>query len=402
MLSLEEALEQILGNVQPLDGELVDLSMSYGRFLREDCFAVSDLPRSDNSAMDGYAVRSLDVAKASAGNPVPLKCIDSIPAGTFSTKIVSEGKCIRLFTGSPMPAGADAVVMQEDTTKSGENIDTILILDAVKPWENVRFQGEDVRKGAVVGRKGDKLTPGRIGLLAASGLGKVVVARRPKVSIVPTGSELIKAGAEASPAAVYESNQATLAALCSGVGAEPVLTSVARDSLQETTATLEEAFRTTDAVITCGGASVGDYDFVKQAFEALGGKLDFWKVSIRPGKPFIFGQLGSKMLFGLPGNPVSAFVTFFLLARPALLKMQGATEISAANCPGILGEQVVNRGDRRHFMRVQSRADGKVVLSGGQGSHFLSSLAEAVGLIDVPANSTIPAGEKVHVIRIDL
>src|SRR5436190_406511 len=302
MTGLEEARGQILQMVGTVARETVPLKDAAGRIAADSVTANHDLPLFDNSAMDGYAVRSVDVSRATMVKPVKLKIIGKIAAGDVWDKRIEEETAIRLFTGSAMPGGANAVVMQEDTIEGGP--DEIQILEPVKPYENVRLKGEDVRKGEVV--------------------------------------------------------------------------------------------------VTSGGVSVGEFDYVKQAFEAIGGKQNLWKVNIKPGKPFVFGRKGDKFLFGLPGNPVSALVTFVLLVRPALLRMQGATNVDLPSHSATLMEQLSNRGDRRHFMRVCVESSGKVRLSGTQASHMLSSLAAANGLVDVPPGKTLEAGATVQVWRLDL
>ncbi|MEK7779987.1 MAG: molybdopterin molybdotransferase MoeA [Verrucomicrobiota bacterium] len=304
--------------------------------------------------------------------------------------------CARLFTGAPLPAGADAVVMQEDSSHEGEQV---LILDAVQPFENVRFQGEDVRQGGILAEPGAEISPGLIGLLGAVGLGEINGGRQPIVGLVATGSELCEAGQALAPGHIYESNRAMLAPLVTRAGGLAKVYPLVSDSLEATRAALETAFRECDIVVTSGGVSVGEMDFVKAAFESLGGELQFWKVAIRPGKPFVFGELGGKFLFGLPGNPVSAFVTFLLLGRPALRHWQGARVSTLPAYPGVLGEPISNSSDRRHFMRVRVDNEGKVFSAGKQASHALGSLALADALLDVPPQTVWAAGTSVKVLR---
>ena len=268
----------------------------------------------------------------------------------------------------------------------------ISFLDSAKPWENVRFRGEDVKCGAVLGEAGDELTAGRLGLLAAAGLAQVSVGRRPVAGLLASGSELLEAGQSLSPGKIYESNRTGLAALAIQAGAIPKIFPLVKDSATDTQAALSKALQECDLVITSGGVSVGEMDFIKSAFEQLGGELQFWKVAIRPGRPFVFGRAGGKLLFGLPGNPVSAFVTFLLLVRPALIRWQGARNVSLPVHAGTLAEPLVNPGDRRHFMRVLIDSTGQVHSAGPQASHILHSLAAANGLVDVPPKTTLPAG----------
>ena len=401
MLSLEEARQKILEAIQPLSVETVSLLDSFGRFVAENIISTLALPSFDNSAMDGYAVQSKDVASASSSTPIFLRVIGRTAAGeTFHGKVES-GTCVRIFTGSPMPAGADAVVMQEDTRREGSDSDQVQILDAVKPWENIRFQGEDVKSESVLVNRGERLTIGRVSLLAATGKASVSVGRRAKVGLLATGNELVDPETALTPGNIYESNRVGLANCVTQAGGIPQIYPIVADSMEATTAALQRAFAENDCVVTSGGVSVGEFDFVKGAFEQLGGEMSFWKVAIRPGKPFVFGRWKEKFLFGLPGNPVSALVTFFLLVRPALLRWQGAEDCEPSLVSGILGEPLQNHGDRRHFVRVAMDNAGNVRSSGIQASHILSSLASATGLVDVPPNTSLAVGTRIPVMRWD-
>ena len=401
MLSLEEAIERSLAAAPELGSKTIPLADAEGRFATSDTKARVSLPGFDNSAMDGYAVRSCDLKGASANSPVGLDCIGVIPAGTFPSDSLNNGTCMKIYTGSPIPNGADAVIMQEDCQTTPDACNTVHCNDSVKPWENIRLEGEDVRKGDVVITKGARITAGTIGLLAATGYDSVEVGRRPRVGLVATGGELVEPPADLKPGEIYESNRAMLASLAASVNAEPALYPIVPDSLEDTAATLERAFAENDAVVTSGGVSVGDHDHVKPAIEQLGGSLDFWKIAVKPGKPFVLGQVGGKPVFGLPGNPVSALVTYLLLVRPALLKMQGAAEWRLAERPGRLADELANKGDRRHFVRVMIDDRGLVRSAGGQRSHLLGSLAKANGLIDLPPGSCLAKGNPVDVLLID-
>ena len=399
MLELEAALTRILDTIPSPLTESVPLAEARGRYLTEQILAPIDLPIFDNSAMDGYAVRASDVATATSASPVRLRIVGRVAAGDSSESRVASGTCVRLFTGSPLPQGADAVVMQEDTRIDTGNEGAILVLDSAKPFENIRFRGEDVKQGARLLAAGDILTASRICLVAALGLRETSAGRRPVVALLATGSELREPGQPLRPGQIYESNRAGLAALVRGAGAIPRIFALVPDSLSSTREALEEAFSHCDVVVTSGGVSVGEMDFVKQAFEEIGGQQQFWRVAIKPGRPFVFGRLGKKLLFGLPGNPVSALVTFLLLARPALIQWQGGVEVSLPRHPGVLGEPLSNPGERRHFVRVRVDSDGQVFAAGVQASHILSSLAAANGLVDVPPGSVLATGTAVHVMR---
>lgn len=401
MLELEEARQRLLDTIQPLPAEKVALRDAAGRLLAEAVVSPIDLPAFDNSAMDGYAVRAADVTSASAESPVELKLVGHVPAGAIFTGTVQSGTCVRLFTGSPLPGGADAVVMQEDTRVEASQPGMVLILDRAKPWENVRFRGEDVKQGAPLLQAGEAMTAGRIGLMAAAGISSVNVHRRPVIGLLATGSELVEAGQPLPPGKIYESNRATLEPLLVRSGAVPRAYPLVPDTLDATCQALKHALDECDAVVTSGGVSVGELDFVKAAFEKLGGVMDFWKVAIKPGKPFVFGRRAKKFLFGLPGNPVSAMVTFLLLVRPALRRWQGATKVLPPVAHGVLAEALANHGDRRHFMRVWMDDNGAVRSTGAQASHLLYSLASANALVEVPPNATLAAGSPVRVIRIE-
>jgi molybdopterin molybdotransferase len=399
MLDLETALGRILAAVPTPLQESVPLNEAAERVVAESVASPSDLPPFDNSAMDGYAVRAADVSQASPATPVRLRVRTRIPAGEHFAGELSPGECARLFTGSPLPRGADAVVMQEDTRSDAAYPADILICDSVVSGEYVRRQGEDVQRGAMLVAAGEALTPGRISLLAATGISEVKVGRRPVLGLLATGSELREAGAPLAPGQIYESNRATLAPLVIRAGGVPKSFPLVPDTLAATQAALMRAFSESELVITSGGVSVGEMDFVKTAFEALGGELQFWKVAIRPGRPFVFGRLGEKFLFGLPGNPVSAFVTFLLLVRPALRRWQGAHDVAMPIHRGVLGEAFSNSGDRRHFVRVRMDREGNVFSAGQQASHALASLAAADGLLDVPPTTSLAAGTSVGVLR---
>ena len=401
MLEFEEALARVLAVVPAPASENVSLNEAAGRVLAEQIRSPLDLPNFDNSAMDGYALRAADVASAKPDSPGRLCLAGKVPAGEMFAGKVTAGTCVRLFTGSPVPPGADAVVMQEETRVDLNAAGEVMILAPVAPGENIRLRAEDVKQGSTLAEAGELLTAGHIGLLAAVGLTCVRVGRQPVVGLLATGSELQESGQPLAPGRIYESNRIALAAVLKRAGAVPATFPLVADVLAATRTALAEAFSQCDAVVTSGGVSVGEMDFIKHAFEQMGGELQFWKVAIKPGRPFAFGRYRGKLLFGLPGNPVSALVTFLLLVRPALLRWQGATDVSLSVHPGVLAEPLVNHGERRHFMRVRLAPGGKVCSAGSQASHILSSMAAANGLVDVPANTTFAAGTAVSVLRWD-
>ena len=399
MLELEEALAQILATLPPPVSERISLREAHGRVLAERISAPIDLPVFDNSSMDGYAVRAGDIASANSDHPARLRLIGAVAAGQDFRGEVAAGTCVRVLTGSPLPRGADAVVMQEDTRVELDRADEISVLAPEKPWANVRFHGEDVKRGTVLAEAGECVSVGLGAQLAAVGLTHVKAGRRPVVGLLATGSELKEAGEPLGPGQIYESNRVGLAPLVRRAGGVPRIFPVTSDTRDETCAALDRALAECHLVVTCGGISAGEMDFVKGAFEQVGGRLQFWKVAVKPGKPFAFGRRGERFLFGLPGNPVSAFVTFLLFVRPALLRWQGARVVALPAAPGVLTGPLFNSGDRRHFMRVTVDAAGGVRSAGIQASHVLSAVAAANGLVDVPPNTTLAAGTAVRVFR---
>lgn len=401
MLELEEALSRILAGVPASQSETVSVGQASGRFVAGTIYSPLDLPPFANSAMDGYAVRSTDVRAAKPAAPVSLRVVGKIAAGESFSGELPERCCVRLFTGSPVPVGADAVVMQEDTRLDPAHPSAVLFLETARAGENVRLQGEDVRQGSVAVESGEILGFGQISLLAALGLEQVKVGRQPRVGILATGTELREPGTQLEPGQIYESNRVALEILVRAAGGLPVLFPLVKDVLASTSEALKGAFETCDLVVTSGGASVGELDLLKPAFQQVGGNLEFWKVSIKPGRPFVFGQREGKLLFGLPGNPVSALVTFLLLVRPALLRWQGAVDIDLPSCLGVLEEALGNPGNRRHFFRVRIDSQGRVRSAGTQASHLLGSLARANGLLDIPPGTQLATGSEVRVRRWD-
>ena len=401
MLEFEEALARVLAQVPAPVTERLSLGDALGRVLAEQILSPIHLPAFDNSAMDGYAIHSPDLTGASAESPVRLCLWGKVAAGETLADPVHLGTCVRLFTGSRLPAGADAVVMQEDTRLDPKQPGAVHFLTSAHPGQNVRRKGEDVKQYSIIASAGERLTANRASLLAAAGLTQVHVGCQPVAGVLATGSELTEGGQPLTPGRIYESNRLMLTALVGRCGGVPRTYPVVPDTLTATQAALEMAFAECDLVVTSGGVSVGEMDWIKTAFAELGGRLDFWKVAVKPGKPFAFGRLGKKLLFGLPGNPVSAFVTFLLLVRPAIARWQGAVQAALPRHPGVLAEPFSNPDGRRHFMRVKVDDAGRVRSAGIQGSHSLSSLADANGLLDVPPQTTLAAGSAVQVLSWD-
>jgi molybdopterin molybdotransferase len=401
MHSLEQALEKILATALPLRPETVALADAFGRIAVAETTSPVNLPPTDNSSVDGYAVLADDLKTAGSQSPVALVLAGSSPAGVPFGGTLASGTCVRVFTGSVLPHLADAIVMQEDVKVLPDDPAKIQFFEPIKLWENIRFLGEDVRKEARLVGIYEKITAPRLGLLAAAGIEEVLCFRRPEVGLIATGGELREAGAPMEPGTIYESNRISLSALARQAGAAPKVFPLISDDLTATKRALEQAFAVCDAVVTTGGVSVGEMDWVRTAFTEIGGELDLWQVAMRPGKPFAFGRRAGKLFFGLPGNPVSAMVTFFLLVRPALLRLQGAQEVEPPRQRAVLAKELANPGDSRHFMRVTMDSSGRARPAGKQASHVLSATARSHGLVDVPPATTLPAGAVVEVLRWD-
>lgn len=403
MIPLEAARERILGFLAPLPREEIPLSEALGRVPAILLPARIDLPPFDNSAVDGYAVRAAEISSASPEHPVRLTVAGIAAAGSPPAAAPAPGSCLRILTGAPLPIGADAVVMQEDTLPDDCDPAAILVTSPAGPWENVRFAGEDLRRGVPTLPPAIVLRPAHLALLAAAGFDRIPVHRRPRVALFSSGNELRAPGQPLAPGQIHDSNQVLMAALAAADGAEVVATGHIPDTLEDTVATLQRALDPhpgsprCDVLITTGGVSVGDADYLKPAWTAVGGTLDLWRIAMKPGKPFAWGRYQDLHWFGLPGNPVSAFVTWTQLVRPALRRLLGADDPGLPRIPAFLAESIANRSDRRHFVRVVIQPDGRVRASGTQGSHRLSSLAIANGLLDVPPQTAWPAGHPVQV-----
>mgnify|MGYP001275120577 CR=1 FL=1 len=398
MLELERAIEISLNSVGKLDSQLVDLFNAVGRYSSSNLTSNSDLPGFDNSAMDGYAIINSDLKQATKSNPISLNCIGVVPAGTISNKVLKKGECMRIFTGSPIPNGGNAVIMQEDCVYNDDK--SIICSTSIKPWENIRIKGEDIHKGKNLIRKGERINTGAIALLNATGHKDINVGKQPRVGLIATGSELIEPPNKLNSGEIYESNRTMLASMISQANGIPKIYPIVKDDLKKTISALKLAFSENDIIITSGGASVGDHDHVKPALEQMGGTVIFWKISMKPGKPFMLGQAKGKTLFALPGNPASALTTFLLLVRPALLKLQGASLLQLIKRTGVLTDQIINNGNRRHFVRVNINEHSLVSISTNQRSHMVGSLLKTNGLIDMPPNSRLANGDKIEVLMI--
>jgi molybdopterin molybdotransferase len=394
MFSVAEAQQHILAAFSPLEAEVIPLAAALGRVLAEDAVAQDQLPLFDNSAMDGYALRAADTQGATRDQPVRLRITGEIPAGRVLDHTLQEGEAARIFTGGAAPAGADAVIQQE--LVSVEN--GALILEApVAPETNVRRAGEDVARGALLLPRGSEIGPAELALLASAGVSPVTVRRRPRVAILATGDELVPVGVPLAPGQIRESNSIYLTAAVTRAGAEAVPLGVARDDENDLRAKLASA-RAADVIISSGGVSVGDYDLVKQILGEQG-TVDFWRVRMRPGKPLAFGRLGDTPLIGLPGNPVSAAVTFELFARPAIQRMLGATSVFRPKIEAILDGPDIEQSDREHYVRVRLRAEDGILHArptGDQRSHIITSLRGASAyLVIAIGEGVVRRGERV-------
>jgi molybdopterin molybdotransferase len=386
LLTIDEARALVLGAVTALDADELPIADALGRVLAEDVAAAHDVPGFANSAMDGFAVRS-----GPAGRE--LRIVGESRAGTPAELPVHDGEAVRISTGAAMPDGADAIVPAEDAEDRG---DTVVPATDLAAGHHVREPGEDLRAGAVVLRAGAELGPAELGLAVEAGRATLRVARAPRVAVLATGDELVAPGQPLRHGQLHNSNAVTLAALARGTGAELVSTGEVRDDADATRAAIERALDGTDVVLLTGGVSVGPHDHVKPALAALGVEEVFWRVALRPGKPLWFGRRGAQLVFGLPGNPVSAMVCFLLFARPALRAMQGAPA-PPSRVRAVLGAAVARQPSREEAVRVRLD-DGHALPTGPQGSHQLHSMLGAEALAIVPrGEGEMPAGAEVEI-----
>ncbi len=392
MLTEKEALERILAKVQPLGVETLSLRQAVGRFAAGDLAATVPSPPFDNSSMDGFA---LAFAGESAAAGTRFRVIGTQPAGPDTQITLNEGEAARIFTGAPIPAGTTAVLMQEDARLEG---DVVEVTEASARDEFIRRAGADLCRGQRILSRGEALTPQRSALLASQGLAAVDVHAAPRVAILSTGDELIPAGKPLAAGQIYESNGVLLAALSEGSGAMVTTVATIRDDPTALADAMRAALAKADVLVLSGGVSVGERDYVKPALAALGVAADFWKVSVKPGKPFLFGQApGGGLVFGLPGNPVSSFVTFLLFVRPALRRLMGATEITPVFWPARAGTDLANPDTRPHYVRGCLEA-GVFTPQGRQESHALFGLSRSDALVRVEPGAEIAAGAPVQVL----
>ena len=406
LMSLDEALSLVLKDMKPLvQTDWVNTFDSDGRVLAQDLVSQLQVPPQDNSSMDGYALRIEDVSQLGSR----LRVTQRIPAGHHGHAL-GQGEAARIFTGAPIPAGANAVVMQEDTTaieasNSSANLPEVMINTLPLEGQWIRRSGEDVTKGAVVLAKGTRLDPAALGLAASIGADKLEVARKPRVALFSTGDELVMPGdvlpENMRPGAIYNSNRFFLRALLVRAGCEVTDLGIVPDKFDATLKVLRDAAANHDLVLTSGGVSVGEEDHVKPAVEALGG-LNLWQISMKPGKPFAFGFLNSQVsnhsafFMGLPGNPVSSFVTYQLLVRPFLLALQGVSSSQSEPLQMRADFDLPKPDKRREFLRVKRNAQGGLDLFPNQSSGVLTSVVWGDGVVDNPGSKPIQSGDWVR------
>jgi molybdopterin molybdotransferase len=396
VISVAEALGIVVGASQPLGVERVGLLDAGGRVAAEDVVSTRAVPAAPNSAMDGYAVCAEDVATAGAR----LRIVGFVPAGSVLAASLGRGTAVKIFTGSIVPPGADTVVRVEDTESAGEHV---VVQVALPRGANVRLAGEDIAIGATVVRSGHEIGPADVGVLASVGRAAVAVQRRPRVAILSTGAELVEVDEVPGPAQVVNSNAYALAAAVREAGLEsPLVLPIVRDRFEDIRARLEEAAQA-DVVLSTGGVSVGEYDFVKEVLDAIGVERFFWKVAQKPGKPLTFGRRGQRLFFGLPGNPVSALVCFAIYVWPALRRLGGHRRLHHPSVRAVLGAPVRRNAGLTEFVRVHldgARTPLTAMPFRSQSSGVLTGLGGGAGLLVAPADrGALAAGEEFDVIR---
>ncbi|MCK9230488.1 MAG: molybdopterin molybdotransferase MoeA [Syntrophales bacterium] len=402
MKTVEECLTQILDFFHPLGVEKVPLKETLHRVLAEDIYSSRSIPPHDNSAMDGYALKGEDLRKASKEHPVRLRSVEEIPAGRAPERSIGSGETSRIMTGAPIPTGADTVVKIEDVEIAGGEVS---FFAPAAEGENIRRRGEDVVEGECVIAAGTLIGPAHMGMLAATGNALVPVFQKPLVAVIATGDELIDVDGDPSSGGVVTSNSYSLYGQIIEAGGIPLPLGIARDNRDDLLAHFSEAKERAHVIISSGGVSMGDYDFVQDVFTELGARVLFDTVAQRPGKPFTYATMGEIPFFGLPGNPVSAMMSFEQYVRPSLLKMTGHRTIFRRTIKAVLEDTFVKRGDLTYFVRgIVTWRDGKftVVTTGDQGSGILKSMVLANGIIVLPRNmTTARRGEEVTVQLID-
>lgn len=392
---LDDALAELLAHAAPLPGtDTVPTFDADGRVLAQDCTSALHVPPQDNSSMDGYAVRCADIAAPGTVLPVSQR----IAAGSAGEPL-TPGTAARIFTGAPVPPGADAILMQEDCEAVEPG--SVRIHAVPQPGQWIRRAGEDITRGAVVLAAGTRLSPAELGLAASIGLHQLPVARRPRVALFSTGDELVMPGEvppdQMRPGAIYNSNRFFLRAMLLRLGCEVTDSGIVPDRREATIAALRDASSAHDLILTSGGVSVGEEDHIKPAVESLG-RLDLWQIAMKPGKPFAYGTVGSTHFMGLPGNPVSSFLTFALLVRPFVLRLQGVQEVAPKSIAVTARFDWPRADKRREFLRVRRHPQRGLELFSNQSSGVLTSAAWGDGVVDNPAGQTIAAGDTVQYI----
>lgn len=402
MISVEEALARILAEITSLSVTRVPLSESLGLVLAEDVIAQEDIPPFANSAMDGFALLSQD-SQPRDGQPPRLHVTGGVAAGYVAEHAVELGTAMRIMTGAPVPPGADTVIQVELTRSESPESEWVEILQAVEPGNNIRPAGEDMRRGQTVLFSGTAIGPWEIGVLATLGWANVPVIRRPRVAILGTGDEVIDVDEPLRPGKIRNSNSYLLEAAVQRAGAEPQRLGVARDTVESLREKFTEAIQC-DLIITSGGVSVGEFDLVKNIMTEQG-EINFWRINMRPGKPVAFGHIGNVPLLGLPGNPVSAAVTFELFGRPVIRKMLGHTLLERPQVDVVVEDGVSERVMRRHYVRARVEwRDSRFVArtTGNQGSNIMTSLLNANALLIVPeGGAVVHPGDTARAIMLD-
>jgi molybdopterin molybdotransferase len=403
MLSVTEARELILARITPVQSTFTPLQEAARRILAGKIIAEIDLPTFDNSSVDGFAVYAADLVSASRERPIALAVVGDIPAGSYKSKRINRGECMRIMTGAPMPAGADAVVMVEDTDFNFRDVGVappkiVQIYRSVSIGENIRYKGADIKVGQTVMGISHKLRAQDIGLLALLGNSRILTYRNPRVAILSTGDELESATEPVSPGKIRDANSFSLSTLAREAGADVINLGIAKDDPASIKKLLENAFDDkADLIISSAGVSVGAFDYVKSVVES-DGSLDFWKVNMRPGKPLAFGQYRGIPFFGLPGNPVSAFIGFLVFIAPALEKLSGLQPNERPTTRVQLGEDIESDGRESYLRAVVTRQGSGLVgkLTGHQASSNLLSLVHANALLIIPSGvKSLPLGEEV-------
>lgn len=399
MISVDEALKNIIKDIKVLQPREVGIMDSLGLVLAEDVYSPIDIPLFDNSAMDGYALIDTDIASATKEAPVILDVIADVAAGYVSEKKITNGQAIRIMTGASVPDGANAVIMVEKTEKQNGKVK---IFQPVKKHENIRFAGEDVKNGEMILSEGKVLRAADVGLLATIGKNKVKAYPKPKVAIISTGDELVEIDKPLLPGKIRNSNAYSLASLVCENGGVPIVLGIAKDTAEQVSAKVKEGLKVADILVTSGGVSVGDYDMVKNVLNSLGEML-FWKVAMKPAKPLAFGMIDGKPMFGLPGNPTSSMVSFEQFVMPAILKMGGRKKITRPKIKAILTDDIKKKPGRRNFVRVDLVCRDNMYfasLSGGQGSGMLKSMTRAQGLLILPEDTEDAKASEVYDVQV--